>query len=181
MSRVFGSDPPEMGITGMMCSWGLLIGGGGGVLVCGSSVFIERKRSGITRVGGDSGFWDGELELLIRRGVLQFGELNRVVPQFGESNEVVPQCGELNLSMGETFQFEGSNLTLGIRVVSQFGESNEIAPQFGELNEAVPQFGELNEVVPQFGESNEVVSQCGELNEAVLQCGESNLSPAVGS
>ena len=76
--------PPEMGVAGTMCSWGpfmtppspwgALIRGG----LCRLSAFPEEELpSGMTREGGDGGFWDGEPGLSTgRRVLLQCGDSN---------------------------------------------------------------------------------------------------------
>lgn len=54
--------------------WGALIMGG---LVCRLSVFIEGETSGMTKDGGDGGFWEGGLDWSTgRRVVFQWGESN---------------------------------------------------------------------------------------------------------
>jgi len=56
--------------------WGALIRG---ALVCRFSVFMEGETSGMTKEGGDGGFWEGE-------------------PGLSAGRRVVFQCGESNLS-----------------------------------------------------------------------------------
>lgn len=55
--------------------WGALMRG---ALVCRFSAFMEGEPSGMTKEGGDGGFWEGELGFSGgRRVVLQCGESNR--------------------------------------------------------------------------------------------------------
>ena len=56
--------------------WGALING---ALMCRLSVFMEGVPSGMTKDGGDGGFWEGE-------------------PGLSAGRREVPQCGDSNLS-----------------------------------------------------------------------------------
>lgn len=78
-----GGTPPEMGVAGTICNWGpfmtppspwgALIKGA----LCKVSTFMEGEASGMTKEGGDGGFWEGELGLSGgSRAVLQCGESN---------------------------------------------------------------------------------------------------------
>jgi hypothetical protein len=59
-----------------------------GALVCRFSVFIEGETSGMTKDGGEGGFWEGELGLEAgRRVVLQCGESNLSDSKLGMGGE----------------------------------------------------------------------------------------------
>lgn len=89
INGIVDGSPPEMGVAGTICSWGppmtppspwgALIRG---ALLCRFSAFMEGEPSGMTKEGGEGGFWEGELGLSMGRWV---------VPRCGESNPSAPK------------------------------------------------------------------------------------------